>query len=73
MVTCPPTAYMVHSISSLAVAVDTLGEYNWRHRGDFSISTFITPNRPLLGQNLRKNFFQFFGLLCWFGGVQGGN
>ena len=31
----PPTAHMVHSISSLAVAVDTLGGYNWRHRGVF--------------------------------------
>ena len=44
----PPTAHMVHSISSFAVAVDTLGGYNWRHRGDFSISTF----KPLKGPNL---------------------
>ena len=44
----PPTAQMVQSIFSFAVAVDTLGQYNWRHYGDFSISTF----NPLKGPNL---------------------
>ena len=69
----PPTAHMVHSISSLAVAVDTLGRYNWRHRGDFSISTFNPPKGANLYQNLRKKNIRFFGLWGWFGGVQGGN
>ena len=31
----PPTAYMVQTIFLLAVAVNTLGGYNWRHHGDF--------------------------------------
>ena len=31
----PPTAYMAQAIFSLPVAVDTLGGYNWRHRGVF--------------------------------------
>ena len=31
----PPTAHMAQVIFSLPVAVDTLGGYNWRHRGDF--------------------------------------
>ena len=43
----PPTAHIVHSISSLAVAVDTLRGYNWRHRGNFSISIFNPPNKPI--------------------------
>ena len=47
MLHAPPTALVVHSIFSLAVAVDTLGEYNWRHHGDFSISTFNPPNGTL--------------------------
>ena len=55
----PPTAHMVQSIPTLAVAVDTLGEYKWRHHGDFSIST-LNPPKPLqkLGK-LKKNFFKF--------------
>ena len=32
----PPTAHMVPSISTLAVAVNTIGGYNWRHCGDFT-------------------------------------
>ena len=59
----------MHSISSFALAVDTLGGYNWRHRGDFPISTF----NPILYQNLREKIIQFFGLLGWSEGVQGGN
>ena len=43
MLHAPPTAHMVQSIPTLAVAVDTLGEYKWRHRGDFSISTLNPP------------------------------
>ena len=35
----PPTAQMAQAFLSLAVAIYTLGEYNWRHRGDFWIST----------------------------------
>ena len=35
----PPTAYIAQTIFSFPVAVDTLGGYNWRHRGDFWIST----------------------------------
>ena len=69
----PPTAHMVQSIFSFAVAVDTLGGYNWRHRGDFSISTFNPLKGPNLDQNLRKKIIQFSKLLEWFGGVQGGN
>ena len=69
----PPTAHMVQSIFSFAVAVDTLGGYNWRHRGDFSISTFNPLKGPNLDQNLRKKIIQFSELLEWFGGVQGGN
>ena len=71
----PPslTAHMVHSISSLAVAVDTLDGYNWRHRGDISISTFNPLKRPNLDQNLRIKIIHFSELLEWFGGVQSGN
>ena len=47
----PPTVHMVHSISSLAVAVDTLGGYNWRHRGNFSISTLNPPNHSKSSEN----------------------
>jgi len=50
------------------VAVDTLGECNWRHRGDFSISTFNPLNGPILCQNLRKKLFNFFG---FWGGLKG--
>ena len=31
----PPTAQMAQAFLSLAVAISTLGGYNWRHRGDF--------------------------------------
>ena len=44
----PSTAHMVHSISSLAVAFDSSGGYNWRHRGDFLIFTFNPLNGPIL-------------------------
>ena len=54
----PPTAHMVQSIFSFAVAVDTLGRYNWRHHGDFSISTFNPLKGPNLDQNLRKKSFK---------------
>ena len=64
MLHAPPRAHIVHSISSFAVAVDILGGYNWRHRGDFSISTFNPLNGPTLFQNLRKKSFNFLG----FGG-----
>ena len=73
MLHAPPTAHMVQSIFSFAVAVDTLGGYNWRHHGDFSISTFNPLKGPNLDQNLRKKTIQFSELLEWFGGVQGGN
>ena len=59
----PPTAHMVQSISSLVTAVDTLGGYNWRHRGDFSISTLNPLKGPLLSKNLRKKIIQFFWAL----------
>ena len=62
----PPTAHMVHSIFSLAVTVDTLGGYHWRHRGDFSISTFNPPNGPNFHQNLREKKllnFLIFGVV----------
>ena len=49
MLHAPPTAHIVHSISSLAAAVDTSGEYNWRHRGNFSISTFTYQNLGFWG------------------------
>ena len=68
MLHAPPTADMVRSISSFAVAVDTLGRYNWRHRGDFSISTFNPPKGANLFQNLRKKIFDFLGL---WGGLEG--
>ena len=64
----PPTAHMVQSIFSFAVAVDTLGGYNWRHRGDFSISTYNPPNRPILYQNLREKKNRFLGFR---GGLRG--
>ena len=64
-----PTAHMVHSISSLTVAVDTLGGYNWRHHGDFSISTFNPLKGPNLDQNLRKKIIQFF--FGFWGGLKG--
>ena len=35
----PSTAYMAQAIFSLPVGVDALGGYNWRHQGDFWIST----------------------------------
>ena len=31
----PPTAHMAKVIFSFPVAVDTLGGYNWRYRGNF--------------------------------------
>ena len=31
----PPTAQMTQAFLSLAPALYTLGEYNWRHHGDF--------------------------------------
>ena len=31
----PPTAHTAQVIFSLPLAVDTIGGYNWRHRGDF--------------------------------------
>ena len=67
-VTCPPTAHMVHSISSLAVAVDTLGGYNWRHHGDFSISTY-NPKKANFVSKFEKKKILFFRLRVWFGGV----
>ena len=70
MLHAPPTAHMVQSIFSFAVAVDTLGGYNWRHRGDFSISTFNPLKGPNLDQNLRKKIIQFSELLEWFGGFK---
>ena len=73
MLHAPPTAHMVQSIPTLAVAVDTLGEYKWRHRGDFSISTLNPLNGPVLCQNLKKKIILFFWLLGWFEGVQGEN
>ena len=69
MLHAPPTAHMVQSISSLAVAVDTLGGYNWRHRGDFSISIFNPLNGPILYQNLRKKNYSIFWALGVFWGV----
>ena len=69
MLHAPPTAHMVQSIFSFAVAVDTLGGYNWRHRGDFSISTFNPLNGPILCQNLRKKLFNFLALgVLWGSG-----
>ena len=35
----PLKAHFVQIILTLTVAIDTLGEYKWRHRGDFRIST----------------------------------
>ena len=52
----PLTAHMVQSIPTLAVAVDTLGEYKWRHRGDFSIST-LNPFKPLQKREKLNIFF----------------
>ena len=72
-VTCPPTAHMVQSIPSLAVAFDTLGEYKWRHRGDFSIST-LNPPKPLQKLGKLNNFFSQILIQIWpFEGVKGGN
>ena len=56
----PPTAHMVQSIPTLAVAVDALGEYKWRHHGDFSISTFNPLKGPSLDQNLRRKKYSIF-------------
>ena len=52
----PPTAHIVQSIPILAVAVDTLGEYIWRHSGDFSIST-LNPFKPPKKPKKLNNFF----------------
>ena len=69
----PPTAHMVQSIPTLAVAVDTLGEYKWRHRGDFSIST-LNPPKPLQKLGKLNNFFSQILIQIWpFEGVKGGN
>ena len=73
MLHVPLTAHMVQLIFSFAVAVDPLGGYNGRNRGDFSISTFNPLKGPNLDQNLRKKIIKFSELLEWFGGVQGGN
>ena len=56
----PPTAHMVQSIPTLAVAVDTLGEYKWRHHGDFSISTLNAPKPLQKLEKLNKFFFSNF-------------
>ena len=53
IVASPPTAYIAQANFSLALAEYILGEYNWRHRGDFSISTSNPLNGPILYQNLR--------------------
>ena len=58
---------MVHSISSLAVLVDTLGGYNWRHRCDFPISTFNPLNGSILYQNFIKKLFNFLSFLSGLG------
>ena len=60
MLHAPPTAHMVQSIFLFAVAVDTLGGYNWRHRGDFSISTFNPLKGPSLDQNLRRKKYSIY-------------
>ena len=59
----PPTAHMVHSISSPAVAVDTLGGYNRRHHSDFSISTFNLPQCVnIISKFEKKNYSIFLAL-----------
>ena len=69
----PPTAHMVQSISTIAVAVDTLGENKWRHHGDFSIST-LNPPKPLQKLGKLNNFFSQILIQIWpFEGVKGGN
>ena len=70
MLHAPPTAHMVQSIFSFAVAVDTLGGYNWRHRGDFSISTFNPLKGPNLDQNLKKKLFNFPSFWSGLGGFK---
>ena len=65
----PPRAYMAQAFFSLDMAVYTLGGYNWRHRGDFSIFTFKPLKGPNLDQNLRKkncSIFRAFGVV-WRG------
>ena len=52
----PPRAYMAQGFFSFAIAVYTLGGYNWRHRGDFRISTKNTPKLS----KLKKKLFNFF-------------
>ena len=69
----PPTVHMVQSIFLFAVAVDTFDGYNLRHHGDFLFSTFNPLKESKLEQNLREKIVQFFKLLAWFEGVQGGN
>ena len=64
----PPTAHMVQSIFSFAVAVDTLGGYNWRHRGDFSISTFNPLKDQFYTKIWEKKLFNFLG---FWGGLKG--
>ena len=59
MLHAPPTAHMVQTIPTLAVVVDTLGEYKWHHRGDFSIST-LNPLKPLKKLEELNNFFLQF-------------
>ena len=53
----PPTAYIAQANLSFALAECTLGGYNWRHRGDFRISTKNTPKLS----KLKKKLFNFLG------------
>ena len=62
MLHAPPTVPMVQSIPTLAVAVDTIGGYNWRHQDDFSISILNPPNHPQV-QEMESFFLKFWSLV----------
>ena len=59
MLHAPLTAHMVQSISTLAMAVDNIVGYNWRHHGNFSNSTLNPPNHTQGLKNREKKFLKF--------------
>ena len=51
----PPTAHTVSDMRSNRVSIKCLCEYKWRHRGDFSISSYL--RRYRLQKGLNQAFF----------------
>ena len=69
----PPTAHTVHRPWACGVAVDSLWQYKWRHRGDFWNSSpnrrYGAPKRrpaaPPSAQKIEKIFFLIFEFLLF--------